>query len=260
MIDNEMLNRKVFVGIVEDNYDPKRTGRIKVRVQSIFNDIDTKHIPWSSPYSSIHGKDFKIPSNGKIVSVVFEGGNLYCPRYVYAEKFNINLQDKLESLSESEYKDFVALLFDHKTQIYADDKKLTLDYLLNKITIDNDSINLEIKDNTQRINIGSNNANQRIILGDKFLLGWFAEFVNILLLPTTLIGNLSAPILKPQLDAHLNKFLSQMGNFVSSNVYVVDNNKVKNLSRQSATSEVSHDDINFAIQSKEERKNNRYKK
>ena len=259
MIDNKMLTRKVFVGIVEDNNDPRRLGRVKVRVQSIFNDIQTKHIPWASPYSSAHGKDFKLPANGKIVSVIFEDGNLYSPYYVYTDMFNINLQDKLESLSESEYKDFVALLFDHKTQIYADDSNLTLDYLLNKITIDKDGINLEVKDNSQRVNIGSKNATQRVILGDKFLLEWFTDFVNILLNPTTLIGNMSAPILKPQLDIHLNKFLSQMGDFVSSTVYVVDNNKVTNLKRSSATSEVSHDDTNFAIQSPEERKNNKTK-
>ena len=259
MIDDKMLNKKVFVGIVEDNYDPKRLGRIRVRVQDIFNDIETKHIPWASPYSSFHGKDFKLPANGKIVSVLFEDGNLYSPYYVYTDKFNINLQDKLESLTESEYKDFVALLFDHKTQIYSDDKSLTLDYLLNKITIDNDSINLEMKDNTQRINIGSKNANQRMILGDKFLLDWFAEFVTILLNPMNLMGNLGAPILKPQLDIHLNKFLSKMGDYVSSTVYVVDNNKVKNLKRDSATSDISHDDINFAIQSIDERKNNKRK-
>lgn len=259
MIDNKLLQRKVFVGIVEDNIDPKRLGRIKIRVQSIFNDIPTKHIPWASPYSSFHGKDFKLPAVGKIVSVIFEDGNLYSPYYVYADKFNINLQDKLESLSDSEYKDFVALLFDHKTQIYSDDKSLTLDYLLNKITIDKDSINLEVKDNAQRINIGSKNANQRVILGDKFLLDWFAEFVKIMLNPTAIMGNMGAPLLKPQLDIHLNKFLAKMGDYVSSTVYVVDNNKVKSLKRNSATSEIDHDDVNFAIQSPEERKKNNKK-
>lgn len=259
MIDNKLLSRKVFVGIVEDNNDPKRRGRVRVRVQSMFNDIQVKHIPWAAPYSSSHGKDFKIPAIGKIVSVIFEDGNLYSPYYVYADKFNINLQDKLESLSDTEYKDFVALLFDHKTQIYSDDKGLTLDYLLNKITIDGDGINLEVKDNAQRVNIGSKNATQRAVLGDAFVLDWFAEFVKILLNPMNLVGNMGAPVLKPMLDIHLNKFLLKMGNYVSSSVYIVDNNKVKNLKRSSATSEVGHDDVDFVIQSPNERKNNKKK-
>ena len=257
MIDSLRLGKKIFVGIVEDNYDPKRMGRIKVRVQSIFNDIPVPNIPWASPHSSAHGKDFNLPANGKIVNVMFENGNLYAPYYIYSEKYNINLQDKLESLSESEYRDFVAILFDHKTQIFADDSKLTIDYLLNKITIDNDGINFEIKDNAQRVNIGSKNATQRAVLGDTFVLGWMAELVRILLNPLSLTGNMGAPVLKPELDMHLTKFLSKMGTFVSSSVYIVDNNKVKNLKRSSATSEVAHDDVNYAIQSPDSRNKNK---
>lgn len=257
MIDNLRLNRKVFVGIVEDNYDPKRLGRIKVRVQAIFNNIPLPHIPWSAPHPTSHGKDFNVPPNGKIVNVIFEGGNLYNPYYIYTDKYNINLQDKLESLSESEYSSFVALLFDHKTQIFSDDNALTIDYLLNKLTIDNDGINLEIKDNAQRVNLGSKNATQRAVLGDAFVLGWFKDLVQIMLKPTTFIGNMGAPVLKPELDIHLAKFMTQMGSFVSGNVYIVDNNKVTNLKRKSATSEVGHDDVNYAIQSPESRNKNK---
>lgn len=247
---NAELNRKICIGIVEDNVDPRRLGRIKVRVQSYFEEIPVKHIPWAAPYKKPTGNNFDVPPIGKIVNVLFEEGCLYSPFYIYADKYNINLQDKLESLTNEEYKSFVALLFDYKTQIYSDDNALTLDYLLNKITIRNDSINLELKDNMQKINLGSNNANQRAILGDKFLIDWFKEFANLLLNPSTLTGNLGAPILKPQLDIHLKKFLSSIGEYLSSNVYIVDNNQVNILSRDSATSEVEHDDVNFAIQNK----------
>jgi len=249
MID-EILKKSILIGIVEDNYDPRRMGRIKVRVQSWFNEIPVEHLPWAAPHNTAHGKDFNVPAVGKIVNVVFENGNLYSPYYIYTDKYNINLQDKLESLSESEYKNFVALLFDHRTQVYSDDSALTLDYLLNKLTIKKDSINLELKDNTQKLNLGSDNATERIILGDKFLVDWFTEFVKLLVNPTTLVGNMGAPILKPQLDAHLAKYLSQVGDFLSSNVYVVDNNKVNIGQRDSATSEVAHDDVRFATEEK----------
>jgi hypothetical protein len=128
-----------------------------------------------------------------------------------------------------------------------------LDYLLNKLTIDKDGINLEIKDNAQRVNIGSKTAKQRVILGDAFLIDWFKEFVNIMLNPTAMMGNMGAPIIKPQLDIHLQKFLISLGDYLSNNVYVVDNNDVTMLKRDSATSEVEHDDVNMVLPSSDAR-------
>lgn len=244
MIDDSYKG-KVYVGIVEDINDPRKQGRIRVRVQSVFERIPLEHIPWSHPYINPTGKSFELPPIGKIVNVVFENGNMYTPYYFSTEKYNINLQDKLESLSDNEYKEFIALLFDHKTQIYSDEEKLTLDYMLNKITIDKESINLEAKDNAQKITLGSKNADQRVILGEHFLLDWFFEFVKLLLNPVNLTGNLGAPVLKPQIDIHLTKFLSDVGKMVSSNVFVVDNNKVENIERDSSTSGVGHDDTGF---------------
>jgi hypothetical protein len=245
MIDDSYTGR-IYVGTVEDINDPKRLGRVKVRVQSVFERIPLEHIPWAHPFASTpHGKTFETPPVGKIVNVTFENGNMYSPHYISTEKYNINLQDKLESLSESEYKEFVALLFDHKTRIYSDNENLTLDYLLNKLTIDRDGINLELKDNAQKLTLGSKNADQRVILGEHFLIDWFAEFVRLLLNPVNLTGNMGAPVLKPQIDAHLSKFLANMGKMVSSNVYVADNNKVDKLERDSSTSGVEHDDTGF---------------
>ena len=36
------VQRKLYVGVVEDNKDPNRKGRIKVRVQTLFNDISVE--------------------------------------------------------------------------------------------------------------------------------------------------------------------------------------------------------------------------
>jgi hypothetical protein len=236
---------KIYVGIVEDNNDPKRLGRVKVRVQSVFERIPLEHIPWAHPYTKPNGKTYELPPLGKIVNVSFENGNMYMPYYISTDKYNINLQDKLESLSEEEYKDFVALLFDHKTRIYSDNEQLTLDYLLNKITVGKEGINLEVKDNAQKVTLGSKSADQRVILGEHFLVDWFMEFVKLLLNPVNLTGNMGAPVLKPQIDAHLTKFLTNVGKMLSSNVYVVDNNKVDKLERDSSTNGVEHDDTGF---------------
>ena len=52
------LGRKLYFGIVEENVDPRRAGRIKVRVQSVYNEIPTEDIPWAHPFNSVSGKDF----------------------------------------------------------------------------------------------------------------------------------------------------------------------------------------------------------
>ena len=242
---NDDFIGKIYVGTVEDINDPKKLGRIKVRVQTIFESIPLEHIPWAHAYAVSNGKSFEIPPLGKIVNISFENGNMYSPYYISTEKFNINLQDKLESLNDNDYSNFIALLFDHKTRIYSDNNNLTLDYLLNKITINKESINLELKDNIQKITLGSESADQRVILGEHFLMDWFMEFVKLLLNPVNMTGNMGAPILKPQIDAHLTKFLKNVGNMLSSNVYISDNNKIDKVERDSSTSGVEHDDTNF---------------
>jgi hypothetical protein len=236
------MSNSVYFGIVEDTNDPKKQGRLKVRVQNFFDNIPLEHIPWASPYIIPNGKAFNIPPLGKIVSITFDNNSIYSPYYFYTEKYNINLQDKLESLSVDEYNNFNAILFDHRTQIYSESEKLTLDFKLNKITIDNESINLEAKDNAQRINLGCKSADQRVILGDIFLMDWFKEFVNLMINPANM-NAMGSPVLKPNIDLHLMKFLQNPSAFLSSNVYVPNNSGIDTLERPTITSEVEHDDL-----------------
>jgi hypothetical protein len=232
----------VFVGIVVDTKDPRKIGRIRVRVQNVFDKINIEDIPWSSPHASLGGKAFEFPALGKVVRIEFDNGNIYSPIYIYSWNYNINLQDKLESLSDDDYQNFGALTFDDKTRIYSETDKLTIDFLINKILLNNKSINLEIKDNSNKITLGSENANQNAVLGQHFIMDWLLTFCNLLINPTTLTGNLGAPILKPDLDAHLQKFISNPQQFISKNVFISDNDAITTLSRDSATSEVEHDD------------------
>jgi hypothetical protein len=226
MFDN--LERKIYVGIVESVKDPNHKGRIKVRIQGLYDNMAVEDIPYASPYNDINGTSFKLPAVHQIVNVMFLSNNLYDPTYLYSENSNINLQDKLKSLSDSEYETFVALLFDHKTQIYRDDTELTLDYLYNKITISNDDINLELKDNNRKVNIGTKNANQPALMTIHFF-DWMDSFVRALLIPTSLTGNMGAPVIKPQIDTLLNKYLSIKKTFLSNHVYIVDNNKIEKI-------------------------------
>lgn len=219
---------KLWVGLVEDNKDPDRLGRIKVRVQSVFDDIPVEDIPWANPIKTLSSRSYEMPAIGKIVSVFFPNDNLYEPYYMYAEHYNVNLKKKLSDLSEDEYVNFVAVVFDHKTKIYSDDSNLTLDYLYNKITIDNDNINLELKDNSRKVNLGTKEASQQAVLGNHWF-DWFDKFVNKLVEPMSLIGNTGAPILKPEIDLLLVEYQTLRETFVSDNVYIVDDLKVEKL-------------------------------
>jgi len=133
----------IYMGIVEDVLDPKREGRIKVRVYGVYDKVSKGDIPWSSPWRDLAGKKFSIPSIGKLVNVIFPLADFEAPVYIYSERYNINLQNKLKKLSDDEYKNFVSLLLDNRTQIFADDIKLVLDYYITNI-----NINTIIKCNT----------------------------------------------------------------------------------------------------------------
>jgi len=235
------VQRKLYVGIVEDNKDPNRKGRIKVRVQTLFNDIPVEDIPYASPFMGLAGKDYQIPAIGKIVNILFLSDDIYDPCYIYTEYYNINLQNKLKYLSEDEYIDFVALLFDERTQIYADSQELTIDHLFNKLTINNSTINLELKDNTQQLNLGCKVSEQEAVLGTHFF-EWLDRFMSELAKPTSMIGNLGAPIIKPKINKLIAEYNIIRDTFVSKHVKIVDNDKVAKLKRIPTTSNKKDDD------------------
>lgn len=224
--NQDYLKDKIFVGVVEENKDTKRKGRIKVRVQGVFNDIELEHIPWASPFRNLDGKSFCVPAIGKIVNVIFPQGNLYDPQYIYSENYNINLQDKLEELTDDEYTNFVALLFDHRTQVYSDDNALNLDYYNNSIRLKKDSIDIKLKNNQQLLNLGHSFCDQDAVLGTNFFK-WMDSFMDTLLIPSTLTGNFGAPILRPQLDQKIQEYKILRETFVSNNVKIVDNDKIE---------------------------------
>jgi len=234
------FERKLYMGIVEDNYDSTRKGRIKVRVQSIYNQIPVEDIPYASPFMDLAGKEFKIPAIGKIVNVLFLTNDIYDPYYIYSQNYNINLENKLYDLSDDEYVDFVALLFDERTQISATSKEFTIDHLYNKISITNDTIDINLKDNMQLLNLGDDGADQDAVLGNHWF-DWMDKFVKTLLQPTALLGNQSAPIIRPQIDALLQEYQAIRPTFVSNNVKIVDNNEVNKNKRIPQTDTTKED-------------------
>lgn len=226
---------KTYIGVVEDNNDPKKQGRVKVRVLDVFDDTKIEDIPFATPWKDLSGDEFKIPDIGKVVTVVFDNGNQNDPEFIYSDHFNINLEKKLQSISNEDYLSMKTLIFDHKTQIYVNDSEgLKLDHKFNVINIKENSINVNLKDNFGKINLGTENSTQRSILGDNFL-NWFDDFVDILMggKGGPFLGNLMAPVqATPALLASLQKYQNLKDpKFLSKNVYIVDNEDVAKLDR-----------------------------
>lgn len=236
---NKVEPNKTYIGVVEDNADPKKLGRIKVRVLDIFDNMSVEDIPWATPWKDLNGNSFNVPEVGKVLIVVFDQGDTYKPEFIFSEHYNINLEGKLEKLSGDNYKSMKSLIFDHKTQIYVnDDEGLKIDHKYNNINITENTIDLNLKDNNRNVNIGDATAAQQAILGNHWM-DWFDEFVDNLLgnQEGPFLGNLGASVVpNPAFISNLLKYKALRDPvFLSHHVNIVDNNQVntvKNTDRE----------------------------
>jgi len=231
----QVKSGKTYVGVVEECQDPQKLGRVKVRVFDVFDDVPVEDIPWANPWKDLAGNGFAVPEKGKVVTVVFENGDENSPEFISSDHYNINLEKKLSSLSNGDYLTMKSLIFDHRTQVYVNEGEgLKLDHKFNMINIKESSINVNLKDNFAKINLGTANSTQRSILGDNFL-NWFDDFVQILMGSKggPFLGNLGAPVVAtPALLGSLQLYQQLKDpKFLSKNVYIVDNENVAKLDR-----------------------------
>lgn len=217
---------KTYVGVVEDNQDPKKEGRVRIRVMDVFDDLKLEDIPWATPWKDLNGNGSNIPDKGKVVITVFDQGDVYKPEFIFSDHYNANLESKLKSLSDSDYLSMKSLLFDHKTQIYVNDSEgLKIDHKYNNINIKENSVNINLKDNNMMVNIGDETADQQMLLGNHWL-DWFDEFVDALMGTAFLAGG-APTIPSPALIRSLLKYKSIKNPvLLSRHVNVVDNDKV----------------------------------
>jgi hypothetical protein len=231
----QVKSGKTYVGVVEDCEDPKKIGRVKVRVFDVFDDVPIEDLPWANPWKDLAGNGFAVPEKGKVVTVVFENGDQNSPEFISSDHYNINLEKKLSGLGTGDYLTMKSLIFDHRTQVYVNEGEgLKLDHKFNMINIKESSINVNLKDNFAKINLGTANSTQRAILGDNFL-NWFDDFVQILMGSKggPFLGNLGAPVVAtPALLGSLQLYQQLKDpKFLSKNVYIVDNENVAKLDR-----------------------------
>ena len=221
---------KTYIGVVEDNNDPKKMGRVRVRVMDVFDDVKVEDIPWAMPWKDLNGNAFNVPEKGKVVVVVFDQGKVDSPEFIYSDHYNVNLEKKIESLEEDDYLSMKSLIFDHKTQIYVNESEgLKLDHKYNNINVTENGVDINLKDNNRNVNIGDATAGQQAILGNHWM-DWFDEFVDNLLGSNAgpFLGNLGAPVIpNPALISCLLKYKSLRNPvFLSHHVNIVDNSKV----------------------------------
>lgn len=214
-----------FVGIVEDNLDPNKKQRVRIRIPYLHGDethIPTDAIPWAQPIRDNNGLSFSIPDIGKVVNVTFPTGNLYFPVYKNAEHLNINLQNKIESYDGENYASFIALCYNHNCQIFIDNESMNMFYKFNGMKVTEDNITIIKKDRNSSIKLGNDDADEPIILGDKFFK-WLDAFVDAL--PKLFLS--SSPgavcVASPDLINLIGQFKSNRSSFLSSSIYAINN-------------------------------------
>ena len=233
----EELKHQIFVGVVEDNKDPKRLCRVKIRVFNVFDDIPVEDMPWAVPWKDLGGHEADIPEIGKVMSVVFDEGNPYKPEYIRADHFNINLENKLKQISEEDYLSFGSLMFDHSTQIFVSKSTgLKLDHEYTNINLDkNGNINLNLRDGQSKVHIGSPDSAQAAVLGTSFM-AWMDRFIDNLLGSNggPYLGNLGAPVIAnpAMIQCCLEYKASRTPKFLSDRVWIVNNLEVKSQERE----------------------------
>lgn len=240
------LKGRNFIGIVVNNEDPKRLGRCKVRVLDVFDTLPEEDIPWAKQWRDINGEAFAVPEKGKIVNVSFDEGNEKFPEYKNSENAQINLQEKLNSLSGSDYIGFKSVLFNAESQIYSvPSEGLVLDYKMNAINIKDSTIDILLKDKFGVLNLGSSGADQPVLLGENFLKifsGLFKALPPILSFiaaqPTSAPGTPLIPALSSvlpafqslidQIDSIKDTLLLSQHVFVPSNYQISTRNRAAN--------------------------------
>lgn len=223
-----ILKNNTFVGIVEDNQDPDKKMRLKIRVPYLHGSkeqIPTDNLPWSSP-KKINDIIYNLPSINKIINVTFPTGELLFPQWENVEHLDVNLQKKIESLSDNDYTKFISLCYNHNTQIFiSNDEGLNLYHKKSGFQVkDNGDVVTRLNGNGTNYYIGDDNASQSAMLGNHFI-AFMDKLMNTL--PNAYIDSMTVPCIpQPALLQLILEYQTLRKTFLSNNVYISDNNTI----------------------------------
>lgn len=113
------LRRENFLGFVIFNNDPLFSGRAKIRVFNLFDNIEDEALPWFKPmFSPVFGTkgqgSLSVPKIGTIVRVRFNNGDIYNGEYTVIEDIDKKL---IEEIKE-DYVDTQVLLHDDGHELF----------------------------------------------------------------------------------------------------------------------------------------------
>jgi phage baseplate assembly protein gpV len=104
------LGEQQFVGKVVVNNDPKKLGRIKIRVTELFGtavQIPDENLPWACKmdghFLGNGSKEFSVPSIGTFVFLYFSKGDIYSPVYTG----EVQSKNNFDSEQEEDYTNLV---------------------------------------------------------------------------------------------------------------------------------------------------------
>jgi hypothetical protein len=156
-----------YLGKVEDIDDPQYEGRCRIRVFSLFDDMNVVDLPWAVPVGKpmFFGQDARagsisIPKVGAIVRVKFLSGDIYSPEYSQIQEIGEDIKEQLRK-GGTKYEGAHFILFDGDEEIkFWFDKQIGLQMELKKsfIRIDNETSNIliEHKDDLSTIALEGN--------------------------------------------------------------------------------------------------------
>ncbi len=109
---------KEYVGQVIFNEDPTFTGRCKVRVLGLFDDLPDENIPWFSPvnstiFSTSGNGSISVPKIDAYVRVRFLNGDIYAGEYMNVESMDPALIEEIKD----DYDGTHVLLYDAAEQL-----------------------------------------------------------------------------------------------------------------------------------------------
>lgn len=112
------LHDNDWIGVIENNKDPLFAGRCQIRVFRIFDDIETKFLPWASPVNSTimannGAGSLSVPKIGIIVKVQFNNGDLNAPEYESIQ----NIDTQLIKQIKDDYEGTHVILYDPEEEL-----------------------------------------------------------------------------------------------------------------------------------------------
>ncbi len=166
------LSKGNYIGRVIYNEDETMTGRCKVKVFGLMDDLDDKFVPWFSPasittFSSEYGGgNFSVPKIGAYVRVRFANNDIFSGEYTAIQNIDPNIKSVLE---KENYIGTHVLLYDADNELimlFQPNTGFTLLYRdtkinvapTNVITISEPNNNSIISLNDDHINITSKNT------------------------------------------------------------------------------------------------------